>query len=515
MRTALALVGSLLLFTPLLARAQEPAAAEEAAEAPEEAEGAPTPEPGAEGAPDNAGGEAAGAGEPGGVVEAVAVAAVAPEGEPAVAEAAFDPKAYAEELRRRLPGLREKIEEKIGEKITAKQEAQMDMISEILGYVSLAGFLLLLLPLFLGGRYPGKAGVLFKQAALAGLLFCLAVNMLSLALMLLRGMQGAMAAVSNPQIAMVEGFFDTLDKDADDLAAIGPQILDPTLAQLEGGGDSAAVALLDNLHRLQQQVGVFQTVADWLKGLDWLFGALPTVMALVAVGLFVVSFRPLLTDIVMLPIRAAKGEVQLGAGALAKETMRKVGREFLVVFGMMGVLIVLTIVSGTLLSLLVAPAVEALLGFLLIAFIYLQVEPVASTGLLLVSIASVLALLVMCVLVVVVGNVLFLSRAQKIFRQRYHDKIPLGRHRVFWTRGSWQVLWSQLLPVLILSLLAVVVEPVLGAFIDGDEPSFLAGMLASGAVLLFGFVALFWLGRGVRSLKGLASYKVVDAAKAG
>ena len=503
MRRALLLLIVLVAFAPKEVLAQDPEAAPAEAEVPEGAppEGAPP-----EGAPP----EGVGGAQAGAAVEA------GPGGEAIAAaeeEAPFDPKAYAAELRKLLPLLREKVEVSLEDKLNAKAEAQTEMIGEILRYVALAGFLLLLIPVFLGGRYPGKAGLLFKQSALAGLLFWLAVNLLSLALLLLRSIQGGLAAISNPQIAMVGAFFDTLDKNAEDLAAFGPTILEPTLEQLQGGDQSAPVLLLENLDKLQNQASVFKTLAGWLKGLDWLFGALPTVMALVAVALFVVSFKPLLTDIVMLPIRAARGEVQVGAGALAKETMRKVGREFLAVFGMIGVLIVLTLISGSLLSVVVGPAIEALVAFLLVAFIYLQVEPAASTGLVLVSVGTVLALLVTLVLVVIVGNVLYLSRAQKIFRQRFHDKVRLGAHRTFWTRGSWWLIWSQLLPVLSVAILAEVLDPIFSAFMEGDKPSFLPAMLIGGASLLGGFLLLFWLGRGLRAMRSLARYDVKAAAE--
>src|SRR5262249_35570404 len=296
-------------------------------------------------------------------------------------------------------------------------------VGDFLGCLSVLGGLMLLMPLWLRRRHPWKLFALFKYSAIAALAFFLAVNLFTLTFMLLRGVQGGLASVTSPQVAMVDGAFSALDKNADDLAELGPAVIEPTLAQLGGDTDEPVhVALLENLHKLKQDAAVFTKAASIFKDVGWLLGYMPILLALVTVVLFARHFWPVLRDLVGLPERAVVEPAQ--AGRIVKDTFRKIGRELLATLALIGVLIAVTVVGGFLLAALVEPAMDVVINLIVFAFLYLQVEPAAATGVVLFAIVAVAAFAVENVAAVTVGSALYLGKAQKIFRPKFHDKVP-------------------------------------------------------------------------------------------
>lgn len=511
-RLSLVIVCALAL-APGLTHAQTP---EPTAEAEAEAEPAePEPEPGTPAEAEAEPGTPAEPGDPGAPGlegEPAEHGATAPPTEAGTPDAAAveapapDPTAYAAALRSHLTILKEMVKEKLVDKMMAKQDGQMAMVSGLLGGVAFAGFLMLGLPLVVRSRFPGKTALLVKQSALGALLFFVTVNLLTGALVLLRNAQAALGSLTNPQITMLDGVFATLDKEAGDLSGLS-SVLDPTLQQLATSEEPFVALLMTNLGKIRADITVFQSIASMLKSLDWLFGALPFVTAILAVVLFVISFKPLLLDIVRMPIRAAEG-TSANAWAFAKETLRRVGREFLSVLSLILVLFVVTLVSAGILSQLLQPAMEALLAFAVAGFFYVQVEANISSSLMLLSLSAVALFLVLSVGVVLAGNIFFLSKAQKIFHQRFVDRVPLGTHRAFWGRGSLALLWSQLLPLGFIMMGTYTVEKVFEKYMATEPPSFLSGMLISGVLLVVGFLTFYWLTRGFRALRYIARYKV-------
>jgi hypothetical protein len=135
---------------------------------------------------------------------------LSPEDAAAFDAAALDPKRLAEVLRAQLEKVRDKVLTKMEEKIDAKTEKKLDAFRTFMGYFSLAGLLLLFVPLFLMRKYPGKLGVLFKYSALAAVSFVVCVNLFTGVAAIMKGAQGATGKFTNPQIAITTAVFDSL-----------------------------------------------------------------------------------------------------------------------------------------------------------------------------------------------------------------------------------------------------------------------------------------------------------------
>src|SRR5262249_34709452 len=149
---------------------------------------------------------------------------------------------------------------KLETKIEVKSARRMVKIATIIFFVSLAGVLLLAMPLVLAKKYPGKGGMLFKYSALAAVTFFITVNLFGGVAVGFRSAQAALGKLTNPQVKIAEGFFDSLDKEADELKGIAPQLLAPTLYQLQNSDEQPTVALLENGQKLIKDAHVFVTI---------------------------------------------------------------------------------------------------------------------------------------------------------------------------------------------------------------------------------------------------------------
>src|SRR4029077_7306612 len=129
---------------------------------------------------------------------------------------------------------------------------------------------LLLMPLFLAKKYPGKGGLLFKYSAIAAGTFFITVNLFGAVAVGFRTAQAGLGTLTNPQLKIAEGFFDSIDKEAKELKELGPTLLERTLDLLQNGGDEQpAAALIENGQKLIADAHVFVTIAKMFKSLDW------------------------------------------------------------------------------------------------------------------------------------------------------------------------------------------------------------------------------------------------------
>src|SRR5262249_43068160 len=155
-----------------------------------------------------------------------------------------------------------------------------------------------------------------------------AVNLFSVVMLLLREVQGATSLATNPQLVIVDATFDAIEHNADDLAAVAPSLIGPTLRQLESGAsDPLPVLLLDNVRKLRSDLSVFESVAHFFRGIWWIFGYVPIAMSLLFFAAFLIVAKPTLLAIVTFPERAARGDAAL-RGVL-RETFSRIGRELL------------------------------------------------------------------------------------------------------------------------------------------------------------------------------------------
>ena len=449
--------------------------------------------------------------------------AVAP-GEEEVGGAPFDMTdaqraQYAAALRQVVRDVRGKVLEKISDRIAAKQGEKLDRIAMVLSLIALSGVFLLFMPLFLKKKYPNQTGTLFKYSALAALLFFLAVNLFALVLFTMRGTQSALGKYTNPQVKMVSSTLDLVEEKAEDMADIGPILVEPTLASLSGETDAPILTImLENVQKLKNDMTVFTTVGNFFKKLNWLFGMLPILFTGLAIFLFAKVARPTLLEIVRLPERAASGERGV-VGHTVRLTLRNVWAEAKATFATVGVLLALTLVGAFLLGYVLQPAIEIFMAYLAVCFMYVQIAPDASSFWILFSLMGSILFLVLNLAVIILTTIFFLAKSQKIFQKRFRHGIPLAAHGRFWKWGVVSALWAQLLPVLY--ILASV--PAIGWFVEKSVERFLnentqnwAFILGTGpAMFIVTFLLVFWIGRGVSALGFLAKYKVEGEAYAG
>ena len=403
----------------------------------------------------------------------------APQGETLEeAHPGLDPKEYLALLKEVLAAQKEKVAERLEEKIAAKQEAKMATLSSILGWLSLLGLFLLLMPLGLRKKYPGQDKLLLKYSAVAACTFVVAVWLFSRVVLLLKAIQGALSSLTNPQVAVIDATFTVLENNVEDLVEVGPVLIEAPLAQVASGEqDSLPMAILDNIQRINEDVTVFKNIARQFEGVFALFGYLPVVLTIVAVVLFALSIKPVIVSIVAMPGRVAAGEAK--AADVVKDVFRTIGREFLATLCLIGALVVVTIFSGIMLSLAVEPAIEAFLAYVFTSVIYTMAAPEFSKFAVYMSVMGALLFLVLNVAIVLVANVLFFGKVQKIFKRKFHDQVPVGAHKRFWGWGSLSLVWAHVLPVVFVAIAQEGIGKLVDSMTSGPDINWTA-LLVSG-----------------------------------
>jgi hypothetical protein len=399
------------------------------------------------------------------------------------------------------------------EKKMAKSAAKkMAHFSTGIFVFSLAGLLLLGIPLVVAKKYPGRSGVLFKYSALAAVTFFVTVNLFGGVLLGMRTVQAALGTATNPSMAIAAGTFDTLDRNAEEYIVMGKELFAPTLEQLQGNTDEQpSVVILENGQRLIKDAKVFVSIAHMFKKIDFVFKVLPIVLFCVTMLLFGLAIRPTLTEIVKLPMRAAAGEAGVGRET-TRRAMRRVWGELLATICTIGVLAVLTIVSGFVLGRIVSPALDALLGYFSRTITYLQFVEGASSGLVFVTLFAVILFLVMNLAALILSMSFFLGKSQKIFQQRFNEGTPLSAHKRFFTWGIPAVLLVQLIP-LVYSWIAdkallSIDESLTSGIANAENVPWGKLLLAGPAFLVVGFALVFWAARGMQAIAFLRGYKI-------
>ena len=419
-------------------------------------------------------------------------------------------KLFIQALRKKLATVREEVLARTIESVREKQSAKLGKIMMLLVGLSPLGLLLLFAPLVLKKQYPNQMPTLVRASALASVAFIGAMLMFTGLLFLLRVIQNEAAMATNPQIRVIEASFDAVDKNLEEVAAM-PGLIEVPLQRLrDGEADSLGVALLENVKAFKSDFEAFDGVAEMFKSVNWLFGWVSIAMLLLTVVLFLVTLRPLLTDIIKMPGRAAQGEV--APGEVVGLVGKRVGNELLATLGVSALAVIVSLLSGYIEARLVGPAMDQFILQLLIAMQYVFVEPLASTAYVYVAMGSVLAFLVFNIAVVVIAGVLFIRMAQKILRARFHDKVPLATHKQFWIWGSAGLLWALLLPYLVLQAVLPFSRWVIESGTTG-EFSWGRVLVAGPLTLALGFVILFVVGQGLRGLIFMVKYKLAKPAE--
>jgi hypothetical protein len=425
------------------------------------------------------------------------------------------PSLTAAQLRAMVKVARAKVLERLQRKMERTGAERMAKIGASIGWFSLAGLLLLLMPLALRRKYPGRGAALFKYSALAAVTFVVTVNLFGTVVIGFRTAQGALGSSTNPQLRIAAAFFDSLDKNADDYIVMGKELFAPTLEQLQGNTDEQpATVLIENGKKIVKDADVFISIAKAFKKLDVVFALLPTVLLLVTMILFILAIKPTLLEIVKLPMAVASG--QASSRQVVKRALRRVGGELVATLCTLGVLVGLTLLAGAILSRVVGPALDALIGYFSLGVTYLQFVHGASSGLVFVMLFGVILFLVLNLAAVIVSMSLFLGKAQKIFQRRFNDGVALREHARFWKWGIPAVVVAQVVPWLYMLVagwgLDKINEKVTAGVTDASQISWSAIMLAGPLFLVVGFLAVFWAARGIKSISFLVRYKVPPVA---
>jgi hypothetical protein len=419
----------------------------------------------------------------------------------------LDMAALAPYIRAAIGEVRGKVIEKVEDKMEVGQAKQMQRLTFALSGFSLAGLLLLFSPLFLRKKYPGKTGVLLKYGALAGLTFFLAVNLFAGIVLILRGAQQQTARYTNPQVAVVDAVFDNLDESADELGDLGHDLVEPTLEQLLAGSDEdPAVLLLGNAKKISNEMQVFKDLARSLDFVIDLLAYLPIVLTLVALVLFILGTKPMLLEIMKMPGRVAAGEEGIAKQVLAS-SMKRIGREMLATLALIGVLIAVTLVSSSLLSGAVHPAVGLLIEYLCQCIYYVQLAPGASSRIILLSLGGVILFLVLNLGILIASATLFLGKTQKIFQQRFQDGVPLGKHKKFFLWGILALVWAQVFPTLFVYAADPVVDRLLDPPQKGEEIPWTLLLVSGPLAVVVLFLFLAWALRVFKGLGHILKYK--------
>jgi len=421
------------------------------------------------------------------------------------------PSLTVEQLRQLIRVARAKVLERMEKKIEKKSAERMGKISAMIGWFSLAGLLLLFMPLVLRKKYPGQGKALLKYSALAAGTFVITVNLFGMVVVGFRSAQSALGPATNPQLRVASAFFDAMDNNADALIVYGKELFGPTLEQVSGNSDAQPMAvLLENGKKLVKDADVFITIAKGFKKLDFIFGILPTVLLMVTMLLFILAIKPTLLEIVRLPIEAAEGRG--GGKHVIKRAFRRVGGELLATLCTLGILVLLTFLAGTIMARVVMPAIDLLIQYFGLAVLYLKSVDGAKSGLVFLMLFAVILFLVLNLAAVIVSMSMYLGKAQKIFQRKFNDGVPVRQHKQFWTWGTISLVAAQVLPWLYMVGAGWLLEKIndkLTANVTSVESIPWASIMLIGPLfLVVGFTAVFWAARGMKAIGFLAKYKV-------
>lgn len=427
------------------------------------------------------------------------------------AETDLKPSMTVEAFRKLVRISKKVVLEKMEAKMAKKAAKRMSHFALMIAGISLLGLFLLLMPLKLVKKYPGKGGLLFKYSALAAFTFFFTVNLFGGVLFGLRSVQGALAGFTNPAMAIAASTFDTLDDHAEDYIVMGKELFAPTLEQLKAHPDEQpAVTILENGVKIVKDAKVFLSVAKMFKKVTFLLDYVPIVLFLITLILFFRAIWPTLREIILLPGRVAEGTAT--GGDVVKLAMARVFGELKATLCTIGVLAVLTLISSMVLSEIVAPAISALLEYFALCINYLQFVKDASSGLVFMALFGVILFLVLNLATLILSMAFFLGKSQKIFQARFNANVPIATHARFFKWGVPSVLWVQVFPWLFVviagNILYRINASLTGGELNADAISWGKLLLAGPLFLVVAYIVLFWAARGLKAIRFLQSYKV-------
>jgi hypothetical protein len=423
---------------------------------------------------------------------------------------ALAPSVSVDQFRMAIQMAKKVVLGKMEKKIEKGVEKKMAHFSIGVFVFSLCGLFLLLIPVVVGKKYPGKSGILFKYSALAAITFFVTVNLFGGVLMGMRTVQGHLGKFANPSLAIASSTFDTLDKNAEVYASLGKELFLPTVESLRGNTDAQPVAiLLENGQKVIKDARVFVSIAHLVKKVDFIFKLLPIILFAVTMLLFGLAIKPTIVEIIKLPMRAASGDAGAGRDTM-KRALGRVFGELKAAACTLAVLALLTILSAVTLGEVVAPVLDDLITYFYMSVLYLMNIEGASSGLVFVGLFGVTLFLVINLATLILSTGFFLGKTQKIFQARFNEGTPIRTHARFFKWGIPAILFVQVFPWIYGLVADKALEKIYDGLIGPDINTWAWGkiFLVAPVVLIVGFAVVFWAVRGVKAIKFLATYKV-------
>lgn len=414
---------------------------------------------------------------------------------------------YINVVRVKLRDVQAKTYDKTVEKMREKNAKRIGTVSTILAYLSLSGFLLLLLPIAQRKKFPGQTGNLFKYSALAACSLVVALLMLTGVLMGMRTVQGGLAESTNPQVVLQDATFDAIDEELEDLAAFPGLILIPLQQVTTGEKEDLGSAVLENAAQFQEDFVMFKSIADNLKFMQSVMGYVPIILTILAVVLFFVTLKDMIKDVVKAPERAVKGEIK------GTEVMAIVGRrvfnEILVTIGVLSVLFVITIFTGIALGFIAVPAMSIFFGQLTATLEYVFVQPGASKAIIYIALMGVLVFIVLAVALIIVSTTMYLGKVQAILRARLNNKVPMSTFtKSFFLWRTLAMLWCLAIPTFTMYGMSFLADYLTDKATEGTEYNWNLALLPAPLGLLGIFFLLLFAGYGLKAVLSIVKYKV-------
>ncbi len=399
--------------------------------------------------------------------------------------------------------------------LSQQQTERSNVMLRLMWALSLVGLFMLGAPLVLVWRYGiRKFFTLTRYSIISAGLFLIVGSILVGLYATTRYTSQLVSTAYNPQLSITESLFDFLISRAAALSEIGPTIIEPTILALQEGPTSPALQVIfENAERFSSMRDVFLVLARVAQGINVLLSLLPLALLVVAFFLFVRNSLPTLKEIVKLPGKGARGEERAVRNTVAM-MKRNIKQELLYAVGLIGVLLVLTLIVSTVGRAAIQPALEIILNYVIAALIYVQVEAGAQPGLILFCTSVALLFLVLMLLISTFAAVLFLWRSSSVLRTVTRAGIGLRSERRFWFRGTGGLLWMMFLPV----IYALVASPAISLWgqwaVDNRVWGVMFGLIP--IALVAGLFVAFWAGNGFKTVRFVRSYQpVIVTAGAG
>lgn len=413
-------------------------------------------------------------------------------------------------LRERLRAMREPIKARLAERVAEREQAADNRISAAMAQLAQLGWLLLLMPFILWRHYPGKFVTLAWNSLLAAGLFFITFHLFALPLVMFFSVTLNVTEQLDPRLHAVDPVFDLIDRNAEYLLQNNLPI-GPALEQMESGQlDSFLTLLLDNLVALREQARVFVPLLHLWRRLEWLTGPLLHLQTLLIVTTFLFSVYPVFVEIVRLPLRAAAGE-EKSTRRILKLTLRNWWGEIVSVLAILPLFVILAVLLEVVLDTLSQVGTEAMLDYVIVTLEYLGHEARPAFWGIYLSLACVAFFFFFNAGVAVLASWSYLTGAQRVFRLRFHEKVPLWEYAPFWRQATLALAWVLVLPVLFTYLAVPWIHKAFVWLSRGPSPHYLAAQLVAGFLLVAGILVVFRLAYGFAALRLLVTMHVPQA----